>query len=288
MAVMPNYTGTRRANLKIWRCDPDRYREKIITLVKTTVMIFRRNNGEGKTKKEAKDIIAWRGHEVTRIEAFSDAVFGFAITLLVVSLEVPKNFGELVTAMKGFIPFAVCFVLFFQIWSSQNLFFRRFGLHDEATLRLNAMLLFSLLFFVYPLKFLFTAFFNPHAFKEPHEWVELMYVYGGSFAVIYVLFALMYHHAYRRRALLKLTQSEAFETRTYMYRNIGVAMVGLLSITISSFGPEYVPFGGMSYSLIGLVVGMTHSKRGEIHRKKFENQPELGNQVMDDVPLGKH
>ena len=33
----------------------------------------------------------WRGHEVSRIEALNDAVFAFAITLLVVSLEVPKT-----------------------------------------------------------------------------------------------------------------------------------------------------------------------------------------------------
>ena len=32
------------------------------------------------------------GREVSRIEGFSDAVFGFALTLLVVSLEVPDNF----------------------------------------------------------------------------------------------------------------------------------------------------------------------------------------------------
>ena len=36
-----------------------------------------------------------RGREVSRIEGLSDAVFGFEITFLVVSLEVPNTFDEL-------------------------------------------------------------------------------------------------------------------------------------------------------------------------------------------------
>jgi hypothetical protein len=35
----------------------------------------------------------WRSHEISRIEGLSDAVFAFAVTLLVVSLEVPKTFA---------------------------------------------------------------------------------------------------------------------------------------------------------------------------------------------------
>src|SRR5260370_25957449 len=42
----------------------------------------------------------WRSHEVSRTEGLSDAVFGFAITLLVVSLEVPNTFAELMEAMQ--------------------------------------------------------------------------------------------------------------------------------------------------------------------------------------------
>ena len=36
-----------------------------------------------------------RHHEVTRLEGFSDTVFGFALTLLVVSLEVPSDIERL-------------------------------------------------------------------------------------------------------------------------------------------------------------------------------------------------
>ena len=93
----------------------------------------------------------WRGHEISRIEGLSDAVFAFAITLLVVSLEVPKTFNELAETIHGFGAFAICFVLLFIVWYTQYKFFRRYGLQDTTTIVLNGALLFVVLFYVYPL-----------------------------------------------------------------------------------------------------------------------------------------
>jgi uncharacterized membrane protein len=83
-----------------------------------------------------------RGREVSRVEALSDAVFGFAITLLVVSLEVPRTFDALMEMMRGFVAFAICFAMLILVWYQQYKFFRRYGLNDALTFVLNAALLF--------------------------------------------------------------------------------------------------------------------------------------------------
>lgn len=100
-------------------------------------------------------MINLRGREVSRIEGFSDAVFGFALTLLVVSLEVPDTIEGLKQILRGFIPFAATFALMCWIWFEHYAFFRKFDAEDPLTILLNCVLLFLVLFFVYPLKFVF-------------------------------------------------------------------------------------------------------------------------------------
>src|ERR1700722_4724536 len=91
-----------------------------------------------------------RGEEIKRIETFSDAVFAFAVTLLIVSLEVPKTFQELLISMRGFVAFGICFTLLMLVWHEQNIFFRRYTLDDKVSIFLNAFLMFIVLFYVYP------------------------------------------------------------------------------------------------------------------------------------------
>ena len=57
-----------------------------------------------------------RRHEISRLEAFSDAVFGFALALLVVSADPPGSYAELVDRMLGVVSFACCCALPVWIW----------------------------------------------------------------------------------------------------------------------------------------------------------------------------
>lgn len=57
-----------------------------------------------------------RGKEIFRIEALSDAVFAFSVSILVASLEAPQTFEELIIIIKGAIPFFLTVSLVFLFW----------------------------------------------------------------------------------------------------------------------------------------------------------------------------
>src|SRR5437868_14180694 len=113
-----------------------------------------------KRKIGDKEGFRWRGEEISRIEGMSDAVFAFAVTLLIVSVEVPKTFNDLVLTLRGFFPFAACFLQLIGVWYSQYIFYRRYNLQDLKSVVLTMVLLFVVLFYTYPLKFVFMVLFS--------------------------------------------------------------------------------------------------------------------------------
>jgi uncharacterized membrane protein len=220
-----------------------------------------------------------RGHEVKRIETFSDAVFAFAVTLLIVSLEVPKTFEELLTSMRGFVAFAICFGLLMLIWHEQNVFFRRYALDDKVSILLNACLIFIVLFYVYPLKFLFSLLFsdsiypagkNPFSIRDDQV-PQLMVIYGIGYVAIYSIFSLLYFHALRKKQTLELTRMEIFDTRTRMYGQLIMVAVGVCSILLAlCLSPRYAGLSGMFYLAIGPIFWLVHGRRGVIRRRMLK------------------
>jgi low temperature requirement protein LtrA len=248
-------------------------------------------------KKFGQNRFRWRSHEISRIEGLSDAVFGFAITLLVVSLEVPKTFNELASTMSGFGAFAISFMLLFLVWFNQHKFFRRYGLQDATTVWLNAALLFVILFYVYPLKFLFTflvdRFTGGHGeIRLPNGNVEamiesdqqmgtLMLIFGLGYLAVFVVFVLLHLHAYRKRQQLELTDIERFDTISSIQEsalNCGIALVSICIVLFA--GARYSGLAGLAYLSTGIVMGIHGFVMGA-RRKKLEKR--LDQHADDEV-----
>jgi len=200
----------------------------------------------------------FRHREVSRLEGFSDAVFGFALTLLVVSLETPKTFEDLKAQMAGFVPFALMFAMVCWIWYEHNLFFRRYGLQDALTVFFNAILLFVVLFYVYPLRFLTTALVGRQIMGDPNapliapsDGPLLMLLYSVGVLLIFSTFLLLHWRAWSQRTVMGLTAVEETQLR-YRARGHGIsAGLAVASLILVFVLPSQSMWAGLIYGLMG-------------------------------------
>lgn len=230
-----------------------------------------------------------RGRSGSRIDNFSDIVFGFALTLIVISSAVPQTFTELRTVLFGFYPFAICFALFIFIWLAHFNFFRRYGLHDSATLWINFALLFTVLLYVYPLKFLFTFAARNTAsgvFSNPYQQRELVIVYGAGFAAVQLCFAALYGNAWRKRHPLRLSPLETTLTLVNFWNYIGTASVGLICCLIAGLlSPSHANDAYYGFFLLivwGRIHAVVSSRR--IRAARARTSPEELNDLPQEHP----
>jgi len=201
----------------------------------------------------------WRGTEVSRVEGFTDAVFAFAVTLLVVALEVPHTFKGLMDVVRGFPAFVVCFVLLMAFWNAHYRYHRRYGLEGTFTRVMTMAILVLVLFSVYPLKFLFTLLtvqiFGLDLRDAPHldgrDQVTTLYlIYGLGLAGVYGLYAVLYGYALAKREQLGLDAAETILTRSSLAAYLIYVGVCLLSITLALLTTSnWIP--GVIYCVLG-------------------------------------
>jgi uncharacterized membrane protein len=225
----------------------------------------------------------FRHREVSRLEGFSDAVFGFALTLLVVSLETPKTFDDLKSQMAGFVPFALMFAMVCWIWYEHNLFFRRYGLQDALTVFLNAILLFVVLFYVYPLRFLTTALVQGQIMGDPNapditksDGPLLMLLYSLGVFAIFTVFVLLHLHAWRQRRAMNLDAVEEVQLRYRMRSHMISAGLAVVSLILVFVVPSQSMWAGLIYCLMGPLHawnGHAGGKAQELLRKQTSLAP---------------
>ena len=215
-----------------------------------------------------------RGHQVTRLEAFVDAAFAFAVTLLVIRVgTVPDSLPELYDALRGIPAFAASFAIVAMFWTAHNTWSRRYGLDDAGAVFVSLLLVFLVLVYVYPLRMLFASGFAwatqalPPAFRLSSGFrldglpaVQQMFViYAIAWTTLGIVIVQLYRHAWKRRAELELGLDEQAATRAEIARWAMVPATGLLSLGFAlvlpfendprSAATAWVP--GATYSLMG-------------------------------------
>lgn len=249
-----------------------------------------RNKLKQKTIENSNGDFRFRGTDNTRIEAYSDGVFAIATALLIISTSVPETYAELLLFLEDMIPFAICITLLIMIWHEHYIFFIRYGFKDAGIVAINTLFLFLVLFYIYPLKFLFSLLYKMmvgvitndveeirYLFStviDRNDTPVLMVIYGLGAAAVFLTLTWMYVIAYLRRHKLALNELEIYDTRLNIIENLAMASVPIISsIMALSIDPPMRAFkySGLfywSYAVIMPVLGyIMYNKRKKLVAK---------------------
>ncbi|PZQ18632.1 MAG: DUF1211 domain-containing protein [Rhodanobacter denitrificans] len=224
--------------------------------------MIRSRSGGAAAAARHEDGFLQRGAEVTRIEAFVDAAFAFAITLMVISIdEIPDSIDALKLALKAIPSYAASFLLIALFWRGHADWSRRYGLDDRQSQRLSLLLVFLVLIFIYPLRMVFDALFSwvssgwlPAKFSlSTLSDLRLMFaVFALAFGSMGLVSCLLYVHAWRQRERIGLDALERDLTRYAMLRWAVIPLFSLISLALTTWLPV-IPGVPWSVALPGCI-----------------------------------
>jgi uncharacterized membrane protein len=179
-----------------------------------------------------------RGLETTRVEAFCDAAYAFAVTLLVVAGGVvPTSYAALLDALRDAPAFLASFAAIVLLWLAHRRWSRRYGLEDGWTILLSLAMVFVMLVYVYPLRMVASAFMAfasggrlPSSFVMTNlgDLTGLFVVYGLGFALQTAMLGGLHWRAARAPGL-HLDASERLLTEQAIAGNAVMSATGIVS-----------------------------------------------------------
>lgn len=216
---------------------------------------------------------AWRGGGATRLEAFVDAAFAFAVTLLVISADrVPDSVRSLVLALKQIPAFAAGFALLTLFWYAHVRWSRHYRLDGMLATLLSLLLVFLVLVYVFPLRLLLGTFFAwisggwlPMPLSDVAGAAQIAFVfvfYGMAFASMSACMGGLYLLAWRRRRPLALDHEKAAEAMGEVVAYGYFCAIGVLSALVAialpaGAAPWQVAIPGTLYFLLSFT-GLMH------------------------------
>lgn len=151
-----------------------------------------------------------------RLEAFSDGVFGFSITLLVLGVQVPNlrtaNDAELrvalLHALSQLVPYVTSFATIGIIWLNHHAMFDSVERVEHTTLMLNLLLLLVVTFIPYP-----TAVLSRYG-PLPSS----AFLYGCVLTALGIAYTLLWMHISKQG--LSSIRMDSIQARTRFRRNL--------------------------------------------------------------------
>ena len=152
--------------------------------------------------------------ETRRVEAFSDAVFAIAITLLILEIKTPtQDQGPLAAGLlrqwPSYLAFLASFLYIGVMWINHHRLFTHILKANDVLLVLNLFLLLGVTVVPFP-----TAVLAEHLHGPDHKTAAILY--NATFVVIAVIFNVLWRYAASRQLIDHAVSAE--ETRNISRR----------------------------------------------------------------------
>ena len=202
-----------------------------------------------------------------RLDAFVDAAFAFALTLLVIgSSRAPESYAELIDAVRDVPAFMIGFALVGMFWHGHVRWRRHGGVGGSlASVFLSFALVFLVLVYVYPLRLMAVSLVEylagtPAIIATREQLAGLFAIYGLGFAAMATTMLLLFVDG-RRRA--PDASREAMTVEIHIWGMLIAA--GLVSTVVTRI-PAIAAYAGFAYAPLGLVIplyAMWSARRAE-------------------------
>lgn len=170
----------------------------------------------------------------SRIDAFTDAAFAFAVSLLVIGgAGAPSDLSQLTRALGDIPAFAFGFAIITLFWLGHIRWRKLRGVGDGRSLLLTLVLVFLTLIYVQPLRGMAAAtglWFTGQGAGFKGNLTSLFAVYGTGFVAMSLLMAALFSDALRNTSLTTADRQNARGQRVIWAI---LSATGLLSILIS-------------------------------------------------------
>ncbi|MDB5470242.1 MAG: transglutaminase-like protein [Caulobacter sp.] len=212
-----------------------------------------------------------RTTESKRLDAFVDAAFAFAVTLLLIAGAEPiVSIGGLQTALLNIPTSACCFALVAVFWQAHRSYGRLAPTRDAFSTLLSLAVVFSVLVYVFPLRMLVSSGFHyasqgvlpGSALINSFDDLKLLYVvYGFGFAFLSLLFVLLFHHTAKVGERLGATPEGREGAADSAVIWLFCMIAGLVSVVVAVLGPlRQAPFlPGFCYWIIPLAIWLRYA-----------------------------